>query len=176
MPTIFTHPAVPLAVGLGMSSSVIPNRLLLAGCIGSILPDLDVLAFAFGVPYEHPFGHRGFTHSLSFAVLIALCGASMFRALEASFARTFLFLLLAVASHGILDAMTSGGRGVAFFWPWSTERYFAPFRPIRVSPIELFSFFSNRGLRVIYSELVWVWAPSFLAGAIIRGFSSGRRR
>jgi inner membrane protein len=82
MPTILSQPAVPLAVGLGMRSQVIPNRLLLAGCVGSILPDVDVLAFAFGIPYEHPLGHRGFTHSLFFAVLAALLGASMFRVLR----------------------------------------------------------------------------------------------
>jgi inner membrane protein len=115
MPTIFTHPAVPLAVGLGMSSSVIPNRLLLAGCIGSILPDLDVLAFAFGIPYAHPFGHRGFTHSLFFAVLAALLGAAMFRVLRTTFSKAFLFLLLATGSHGVLDSLTSGGLGDCVF-------------------------------------------------------------
>jgi inner membrane protein len=168
MPTIFTHPAVPLAVRLGMSSSVIPNRLLVAGCIASILPDIDVLAFAFGIPYAHPFGHRGFTHSVFFAVLAALLGAAMFRVLRTTFSKAFLYLFLATGSHGVLDSLTSGGLGIGFFWPWSSERYFAPFRPIRVSPIELSRFFSNRGLRVIYSELLWVWGPSFLAGVIIK--------
>jgi inner membrane protein len=45
------------------------------------------------------------------------------------------------ASHGILDAMTDGGLGVAFFSPFDDTRCFFPFRPIKVSPIGL-SFFS----------------------------------
>nr|HRC76832.1 rhodanese-like domain-containing protein [Kouleothrix sp.] len=32
--------------------------------------------------------------------------------------------------HGVLDAMTDGGLGVAFFAPFSATRYFFPFRPI----------------------------------------------
>jgi hypothetical protein len=39
------------------------------------------------------------------------------------------FLFLATASHGILDAFTDGGRGIAFFAPFGTERYFFPHHP-----------------------------------------------
>src|SRR5215831_7502105 len=46
----------------------------------------------------------------------------------------FAYLFLATASHGVLDAMTNGGLGVAFFSPFDTTRYFLPWRPIRVSP------------------------------------------
>jgi len=35
----------------------------------SLVADVDVLAFRFGIPYSDPFGHRGATHSLVFAVL-----------------------------------------------------------------------------------------------------------
>ena len=35
----------------------------------SFAPDLDVLAFAFGIPYAHDFGHRGATHSIAFALM-----------------------------------------------------------------------------------------------------------
>lgn len=43
MPSILSHPAVPLALGLALGPRVIPRRLLLAGVVASILPDLDVL-------------------------------------------------------------------------------------------------------------------------------------
>ena len=46
-----------------------------------------------------------------------------------------LFTFLATASHGVLDAFTTGGLGVAFLWPWSPARFFAPVRGIRVSPM-----------------------------------------
>ena len=38
----------------------------------SVLPDVDFVAFMVGIPYPHPFGHRGMTHSLLFATIIGL--------------------------------------------------------------------------------------------------------
>jgi inner membrane protein len=51
MPTILTHAAVPLALGLGLGVRIIPKPLLLAGVVACILPDLDVLAFQLHIPY-----------------------------------------------------------------------------------------------------------------------------
>ena len=69
-----------------------------------------------------------------------------------------LYFFLATVSHGLLDALTNGGLGVAFFSPFDTTRYFFPFRPIQVSPIGA-HFFSARGISVVQSELLWVWLP-----------------
>lgn len=68
---------------------------------------------------------------------------------------------LSIASHGILDAMTSGGRGVGFFIPVDNSRYFLPWRPILVSPLGVERFFSNWGLQVILSEIKYVLLPCF---------------
>ena len=68
------------------------------------------------------------------------------------------YLFLCTLSHGVLDAATNGGLGIAFFSPLSNSRYFWPWRPIAVSPIGI-RFFSGRGLAVISSELRWIWAP-----------------
>jgi inner membrane protein len=90
---------------------------------------------------------------------------------EASAARLWLFLFLATASHGVLDAMTNGGLGVAFFAPFSDARYFFPWRPIVVSPISIRAFFGPRGLQVMWSEIGWIWAPSivlFLVGLALQ--------
>jgi inner membrane protein len=57
-----------------------------------------------------------------------------------------LFLFVVTASHGVLDAMTNGGLGVAFFAPFTSARYFLPFRPVQVSPISLAAFFTHRGV------------------------------
>ena len=162
MPTILTHPAVPLAVGLGLGAGVIPVRLLIAGVIVSILPDLDVVAFHLGFPYAHDLGHRGATHSLLFAVIIALLGSTANHYFKASITRTFSFLLLAAASHGLLDAFTNGGLGIAFFWPFSSVRYFAPAQVIEVSPLSMSRIFSARMGEVLISELLWVWLPCLL--------------
>ncbi len=74
------------------------------------------------------------------------------------------FVFVCAASHPLLDAMTSGGLGVALAWPWSEQRFFAPWRPIRVSPFAPQSF-SARGVATLLSELRWVWLP--LATAVV---------
>jgi inner membrane protein len=171
MPTIFSHPAVPLALGFGLGKEIISRRLLFAGIAASILPDLDVVAFSFGIPYEHQFGHRGFSHSLFFAALVALIGACGHRLLHSRFGIAFAFLFLATASHGIFDAFTNGGLGIALFWPWSDERHFARYQLIEVAPIGISYFFSPWGVKVILSELRWVWLPCAIGGlglAVVR--------
>ncbi len=84
MVTIISHPAVPLAIGLGCGQPVISWRLLAVGMVCAVLPDLDVLAFRLDIPYGHDFGHRGFSHSLLFALLIGMAGVILGRVLNAS--------------------------------------------------------------------------------------------
>jgi inner membrane protein len=164
MPTILTHAAVPLALRLGVGGKAVPARLLAVGVIASMLPDLDVVGMHLGVAYASDFGHRGFTHSVVFAALVALGGACFYRRLRARFLGAFLFLFAAVASHGMLDTFTNGGRGIELFWPWSNERYFAPVRPVEVSPLGIRAFLSPRGAEVLKSEVIWVWLPALGAG------------
>jgi len=166
MPTIISHAAVPLALAFGLGRELVPRRLVQAGVVASILPDLDVLAFGLGIAYEDALGHRGFSHSLAFAALLALAAACGSRAFDTTFTRAFWFVFAATASHGLLDAVTNGGLGVAFLWPFSDERHFAPWQPIEVSPIGR-GFFSAQGVRVLLSELVWIWAPCALAAALL---------
>jgi len=170
MPTVLTHPALPLAIGLGLGRDIIAPRLLVAGVVVSILPDLDVLAFRLGVPYSSPLAHRGLSHSLFFAALVALLGAGCHRLLKTRSSTAFMFLLAATASHGILDAFSNGGLGIALLWPFSSERYFAPYPVIEVSPIGVSRFLSSRGAVVLESELLWVWAPCAVLGVTLAAF------
>jgi inner membrane protein len=166
MATIFSHPAVPLAIGVALGARVIPPRLLLAGVAGCILPDLDVIAFRLGVPYQSAFAHRGFTHSIFFALLCGGLAAVFARKLHARPWIAFAFISVATASHGLLDAFTTGGSGIAFFWPFGDARYFMPLQIILVSPIGL-GFFSEYGAMVLWSELKWVWLPCSIVAAQI---------
>ncbi|HEV7670658.1 MAG TPA: metal-dependent hydrolase [Thermoanaerobaculia bacterium] len=59
MPTVLTHPAVPLALGAAAGGDRVGGRLLVAGVIASVLPDADVLGFRGGVPYESERTRRG---------------------------------------------------------------------------------------------------------------------
>lgn len=168
MPTIFTHPAVPLALGLSLGSKLIPKRLLLAGIIASILPDLDVIAFKLHIAYSHDFGHRGVSHSLLFALLIAIAGSLCWKYFDAGYKRIFAFLFVSTASHGVLDAFTTGGLGIAFFWPFSSERHFFTHQVIKVSPIGTDHLLTERFLIVLQSELLWVWLPAVLLFVMLR--------
>ena len=139
-----------------------------AGC--AMLPDLDVLGLRLGVPYGDLFGHRGFTHSLLFAGLVAVLVTSLLRNKSSGghLAQVFISIFLATASHGILDAFTNGGLGVAFFAPFDQSRYFFPARPIMVSPLNMSAFLSQRGISVLRSEMAWVWAPSIAVFLLAR--------
>ena len=170
MPTIFAHAAVPLALGGGLGRRLVSARLLAAGVVVAALPDLDVVTLHWGIPYSAGLGHRGFSHSLLVAALVALLGACAHRAVRSGFAGAFAFLFVSMASHGALDAFTDGGLGVAFLWPWSTERFFAPagWRVIEVSPIGVIAFLSH-GAGVLASEAGWVGLPALVLGLALAG-------
>ena len=119
----------------------------------SLLPDVDVIGFRLGVKYADPWGHRGATHSLAFAAAVGAIVWLVARAARRPARRTALAVAAVVASHALLDTMTDGGLGCALLWPFSDERFFAPWRPIPVAPIGS-AFLSLRGLRIAATEVV----------------------
>lgn len=124
MASIFGHGVVGFTVAKVIDSKNL-KWLLIAAIFSTILPDFDVIAFKFGIPYEHPLGHRGFTHSILFAILWALV-------LMLAFDKNnkiiwFLVIFSSTVSHGVFDAMTSGSRGVGFLIPFDNNRFFFPF-------------------------------------------------
>jgi inner membrane protein len=180
MASAFTHAVVGLAIGVGFPPSSRSARFWMFGAGGAAIPDLDVIGYRLGVPYDSLFGHRGFTHSLVFAAMFAGLSLFAFRGNSAGERRLiWLYLFLATASHGVLDAMTSGGGGVAFFAPLVNERYFFPWRPILVSPLDPARFFTARGLAILRNEIAWIWTPSIafalVASALWRSAVDGAR-
>lgn len=167
MCSILTHPVVPVALSVFLPQGAASPALLFAGAACSVIPDLDVIGFSFGIRYSEMLGHRGLTHSIMFAAALgALLSFTLFRHSQGGSWIIFLFLFLSTLSHTLLDMLTNGGLGVALFAPFSNERYFFPWRPIEVSPIGVSNFFSEWGLRVIFSELRWVWLPSAVVSAL----------
>ena len=139
---------------------------LKASLILSCLPDADAL-FMTWIPYEHPLGHRGFTHSLCFAVLAGLVAARLLKGLTGFRPLPLALLLAAVtASHGLLDAMTDGGLGIAFFCPFDNTRYFLPWDPIPVSPLGGGGILSPYMLRVIGWEALLLWPLALWMGTV----------
>jgi inner membrane protein len=160
--SVLSHPAVALGLAPWLRRAGLRRRALLLGVLCAVIPDVDAVGFWLGIPYGAPLGHRGLTHSILFAAVLA--GALTAAGPPAARLPLFVFLLLCAASHGVFDAMTDGGLGVAFFAPFENARYFFPWRPIRVSPIGLGGFFGRRGLAILESEALWIWLPSAMIG------------
>jgi inner membrane protein len=146
-------------------------KVMIAFSALSLAPDLDVIAFRFGIPYAAPFGHRGAAHSICVALVLACVAALATRLtpeqVDRAQTRTRLWLLCAMVavSHGLLDTLTDGGLGIALLWPVSDHRYFAPWTPIPVAPIGA-RMLTGRGLGVVMTEalqfaplLVWSLWP-----------------
>jgi inner membrane protein len=165
MPSVFSHAFASLALGKVSTGEKMPARFWVLSVLCAVLPDADVVSFAFGVQRGSMFGHRGLTHSLLFALLLDLLVVWLAYRRTPAFSKDWwkllIYFFIVTASHGLLDALTDGGSGVAFFAPFDATRYFFPWRPIEVSPIGM-RFFSQRGVEVIVSELVWVWIPAAL--------------
>ncbi|MEW4925350.1 metal-dependent hydrolase [Algibacter sp. 2305UL17-15] len=159
MASIFGHSIVGYTL-----YKVIDNKnlkwLILAAIFSTILPDFDVIGFRMDVPYESPLGHRGFSHSILFALLWSLL--LMFTIGRKHKVIWFLVIFLSTLSHGLLDALTTGGEGVGFFIPFENSRYFFPWRVIKVSPLSIGSFFTEWGMQVIWSEIKYIFLPCFM--------------
>ena len=176
MASLFTHAFVGTALGQAADPDWSKDWRfwgLVVAC--SILPDIDSIGFHMGVPYGALWGHRGMTHSLLFAAVLAACLAARFAGVFRRPWKLAVLLFVITASHGVLDAMTDGGLGIAFFSPIDPQRYFLPWRPIRVSPIGLGVFFTTRGLRIIWNEFIWIWCPTLVLFALIKSVRSWRR-
>lgn len=163
MASALTHAFAAVALTKTLSCRKRDWRFWTLAVISAILPDADVVGFALGIEYGDLLGHRGFSHSLVFAALWSLLVVSgEYRSLmkfsQPWWSMVGLFFIVTV-SHGILDAMTNGGLGVAFFSPFDNTRYFFPWRPISVSPVGVGRFFSAQGVAILASEIEYVWLP-----------------
>src|SRR2546427_10752457 len=114
MPTILGHAIAATAAARWWRR--MPLRFWVWTAICSMLPDIDVISFAFGIRYEDMFGHRGFTHSFFFAALAGLVAA---KAVTRSASNghglgvgswelevLWIWFTAVTASHGVLDAFT----------------------------------------------------------------------
>jgi len=166
MASVLAHGLVAVTAGRYFPRYAAVARFWWLAVLCAILPDIDALWHWAGVPYSSMWGHRGITHSLPFALLAGMLvtrfGFPSLTVFRANWWRLVLFFSLVTASHGLLDAMTNGGLGVAFFAPFDAGRHFLPWRPIAVSPIGIRAFFSEWGWRVVKSELIWVGIPCAL--------------
>lgn len=163
MASAFGHVAVAYAMGKTLNSGLASTRFWVWTVLCCLLPDADVVGLVAGIPYEHLWGHRGMTHSITFAILVGIVVPTLASPSISWWSREYGVLVfyfgLVTLSHSLLDAFTDGGLGIAFFAPFDGTRYFFPWRPITVSPIGLSQFFSSWGLGGLLSELIWIGVP-----------------
>ena len=172
MASIISHAVFASGLGAAASPAVrMPARYWITVAVIAALPDLDVVVYPLGLNAPDMLGHRGITHSLPFAAVCAAFAVQLvFRGSvwRPVWFRLWAVVFAAMASHGVLDALTNGGQGIAFVAPFSDGRWHFPWQPIRVSPIGVGAFFSLTGLRVLQNELLSVWLPT----ALVVGVSS----
>ena len=168
MPSTLTHAIPVIAVGLGLGKDYISKRMIATGAIIANIPDLDLIPpRLYGVPFDSIYGHRGYSHSLLFALILATVTSLFF--IKSGYKKAFLFLAFCTLSHGILDSFTEGGLGVTFFWPIINHRYYAFVQPIMNINVSFHSLYATKnGLPILISEFIWVWIPFFMLYLILK--------
>jgi inner membrane protein len=171
MASIISHAAAGAALSIALAPNGTSARYWPVAIAVAVLPDADSVLYYFRISY-YSIGHRGFFHSPFFGLIVSFVVMALFLRKEALFSgRWFRYgsiFFLIWLSHGFLDALTNGGRGVAFLAPFSSERFFLPWTPIQVSPMRIQSFFGPRGWSVLKSEFLWIWLPGFVLVLLCR--------
>ena len=161
MPTVLSHPAIAIATTPLLQQIKRKPLIVISGVLLTVLPDLDVIAFKFGIPYSHMFGHRGISHSILLAFIASILFAVMNK--QEGLGQNLLvwgYLFICGMSHGLLDAATNGGLGIGLLLPFSAKRFFFPYRPIEVSTLSISRFFNGQGGFVLHNEMLYVWLPA----------------
>ena len=126
MPSLFSHAAVAIAIGSLAAPRPLLRPFLVAGAVCAVMPDLDIVGPS-GVGFLG--GHRGFTHSLTFAGLVGLTSAYIVRKRpewRGARLRLLLFIAAATATHGCLDSLTSVSQGAQLLSPFSLQQFRVP--------------------------------------------------
>lgn len=107
------------AVGEAVAGKKVGNKAMLYGAIAGTIPDLDIIATPFTDPLTAIEIHRGFTHSILFAILFApvfgFLISKIERRSEATFKDWSWLVFWALLTHPLLDALTTWGTKI--FWP-----------------------------------------------------------
>jgi len=121
MPLPIAHACIGASVATAAArclSAKNATRLQIAGAVLAIVPDFD---FFFVWVLGMAGWHRAFAHSIAFSVAVAAVVALAF---GTDWRRALPVLSAAMASHGLLDYLTSRlAPGPALLWPFSSRRY-----------------------------------------------------
>jgi inner membrane protein len=110
------------SVGEAVLGKKVGNKAILWGAIAGTIPDLDVILRSFTDEISATQMHRGFSHSIVFAVLIApllgwIAKKIHFKLEDVSFKDWTKLFFWTTVTHPLLDAHTTWG--TQFFWPFN---------------------------------------------------------
>jgi inner membrane protein len=78
MASAFGHAFAAITLGNTFPDKMFGWKFWALGIFCSIVPDIDVVGFVFGIPYNSFWGHRGFTHSFLFAIILGVVVTAIF--------------------------------------------------------------------------------------------------
>lgn len=160
--SLFGHALAGLTLSAAFTRGRPPRRLWLAAMACAVAPDLDWFSHFADLPDGASLSHRGLSHSLLAALLIAALAMGLGFRHQLRNPWPWACLLAASFSHGLLDACTFGGTGVAFLLPFSEARFVCAWQPIFVSPIPLNGRLLDWLLFSLGTELLWIGLPAGL--------------
>lgn len=121
-----THTVLGAALGEAIAGKKMGKRAMLWGALANNAPDIDVIPGLFQSIPDSLLSHRGFTHSILFAVIVPPVLAWLFQRLyrkkDYGFATWYYIFASGLFVHIFIDALTNYGTG-----------WFEPFNHYRIS-------------------------------------------
>lgn len=120
-----THIVIGGCIGQVIAGKTLGRRAILLGIIGQSIPDIDFISGLWMNEAQHILAHRGFTHSILFAVLavwlLAWASKSLFHQHQHRWHVYILLFAINIFVHVLLD--TCNAYGTALFYPFSDTRF-----------------------------------------------------
>ncbi|MBU3715031.1 MAG: metal-dependent hydrolase, partial [Ferruginibacter sp.] len=120
-----THIAIGACIGEAFFERGFGKKAMIWGVLAQSIPDIDFISHLWLNIPEALLGHRGFTHSIFFAILIvpffALLADKIHQPHNISFRRWIFFFATEVFFHLFIDAFNN--YGIGWFEPFSHERF-----------------------------------------------------
>lgn len=166
MPTPITHLFAAIPVNIAIMGAVNKKKIILLSLIISILPDLDLIGYFLGLPISSFLGHRGFTHSIFFALVVALMANLLFfpdiKTKDKRFKLLFLNFLFVALTHPLLDFLVNRNTGVALLSPFVLTRFASPIAPIVEESVGILNYYHFYFKEVVKVEFFYIILPSLI--------------